>query len=241
MISFLAVTSEQGTPRDSRRSWFFQGHQPQRREVDGMGHRRHGLDGPVSLAAVGGAEQGGPGAGQAAGRVILVVLAEARIVFQQHGEGHLLALLGHGVAQRAAQLVGFQAHQLLQARRAQLVQIEVQASASPTSTAKRSRRSASASALSARRHRHRPAAGPGWPPVPGDLQANVLVGQDHVESQFVARLVEHLHRPGVKSRPGGSTPGHPLQHPLPILVRHLGEGAARNAEAARARHCPGAR
>ncbi len=73
--------------------------------------RSHRLDRAVRLAAVGGAEQGGPPARQAPGRVELVVVDEARVVLQQHGKRHFLLMLAAGGTDRLAHAAGFEGKQ----------------------------------------------------------------------------------------------------------------------------------
>ncbi len=64
----------------------------------------------------------------------------------------------------------------------------------------------------------------------GDFQADVLVGQHHVESQLVARLIEHLHRARQEVVQADQRLGHPLQHALTIFLGHLGEGGRQDAQ-----------
>ncbi len=103
----------------------FQGHQAQRRQVDSVSHAGHGLYRLVGLAAVGRAEQGGPGASDAPRGVELVVMDEARVVLQQHGEGHFFAIVLAGETDGPAQLFRLHHEDFGQALLAEQLQIEV--------------------------------------------------------------------------------------------------------------------
>ena len=87
----------------------------------GGGHR---LDGAVRLAAVGRAEQGDPASRQPARRIELVVMDEARVVFQQHGEGHAFLVLAARGANCLAHASGFERDEFGETLVAELLQVE---------------------------------------------------------------------------------------------------------------------